>query len=387
VIYVGEIEKKTKGYTQAGLNLLMSAYAEKLPVQLFPLMSPVRWDEQPHWAEPLREWMGQQGVARDVALLHHNPSSMPHMPHPGEQKNVAVTVIEADTLPKWIVESLSGSVDAVIVPSHFNKRIFERCGVSVPVHVLPHACGSWWWQDPFTEQRRSPGYEDSYVFYYIGTYNQRKNPEGALRAFLRAFPEPSPDQIFALKTMPTASLPIHEAMEGRTAVPTAERVAKVLEEETGTTERPDVWLWTGEWHESQMRWLHWMGDCNVSLHRGEGFGLVPLQAKLLGKPVIYTDWSSVPEFCTPSDGDEPIGYDLVPIRGMEAYPHFLPSEGEVLQWADPKLDVAMETMQEVVKMRATSWLVGDELAAFRERFSWHALGTEFGRIIEEIRGS
>lgn len=383
MIYVGEIEKKTKGYTQAGLNLLMSAYAAGLPVQLFPLMRPVRWDEQPHWAQPLREWMGRTGTARDVALLHHNPSSMPHMPHPGESKNVALTVIEADTLPKWIVESLNGAVDACIVPSHFNKLVFEDCGVEVPVYALEHACGPWWWTDPFGDKpRRAPGYEDSYVFYYIGTYNQRKNPEGALRAFLRAFPEPSPTQIFALKTNPMAALPIHDAMAGRTAVPTEERVAKVIEEETGQTERPDVWLWTGEWHESQIRWLHWMGDCNVSLHRGEGFGLVPMQAKLLGKPVIYTNWSSVPEFTT--DEDMPIAYEMAAIRGMEAYPHFLPSAGETLRWADPSLESAMLAMTGFVAERP-SGLSGASLEAFRHRFSWKTLGEKLGRILAEIR--
>ena len=385
-IYVGEIEKATKGYTQAGLNLLMSACVADIPIQLFPLMSPIRWDDQPRWADPLRTHLGKLGVPRDIGLLHHSPSSMEAMPRPGESKHVAVTVIEADTLPKWIVTALNEGVHSAIVPSEFNREVFQRCGVEVPVHVLPHACGPWWWEDP-VPAGRAAGYEDSYIFYYIGSYNQRKNPEGALRAFLRAFPEPSPANIFAIKTGVDAALPIRDAMDGRTVVPVADRIAKVVEEETGSTaERPDIWTFTGEWSEAQIRWLHSIGDCCVSLHRGEGFGLVPMQAKLLGNPVIYTDWSSVPEFCSPEDGDRPVSYKLAQIRSMDvwAYPHFLGRDGEILRWAEPDLDAAATVMADCADAK-TGGLVGDRLAAYRDRFSWATLGQRLGEILAEIR--
>jgi len=383
-IYVGEIEKASKGYTQAGLNLLMSACVADIPVQIFPLMSPIRWDDQPRWADPLRVHLGKLGVPRDVALLHHSPSSMDAIPRPGEKKHVALTVIEADTLPTWIVELLNKRVDAAIVPSEFNREVFERCGVEVPVHVLPHSCGPWWWEGDAAGP--VPGYEDSYIFYYIGSYNQRKNPEGALRAFLRAFPEPSPATIFAIKTGDDAGLPIRDAMEGRTVVPSAERIAHVIAEETGGAERPDVWVFTGEWSEAKIHWLHSIGDCCVSLHRGEGFGLVPMQAKLLGNPVIYTNWSSVPEFCSPEDGDRPVSYEMTTIRSMDvwAYPYFLGRHGEVLQWAEPDLEAASACMVECAGATSKG-LSGERLSAYRDRFSWGTLGRRLGEILEAVR--
>ena len=36
-------------------------------------------------------------------------------------------------------------------------------------------------------------------------------------------------------------------------------------------------------------------DIVLSLHRSEGFGLVPAEAMLLGKPVVATDWSATAE--------------------------------------------------------------------------------------------
>jgi glycosyltransferase involved in cell wall biosynthesis len=52
-------------------------------------------------------------------------------------------------------------------------------------------------------------------------------------------------------------------------------------------------------------------DIVLSLHRSEGFGLVPAEAMLLGKPVVATGWSATAEFLDDSCG-VPIPYRLIP---------------------------------------------------------------------------
>jgi glycosyltransferase involved in cell wall biosynthesis len=75
-------------------------------------------------------------------------------------------------------------------------------------------------------------------------------------------------------------------------------------------------------------------DIILSLHRSEGFGLVPAEAMFLGKPVVATDWSATAEFLDASCG-VPIPYRLIPAddpRGVFMAPGAL--------WADADVDAA-----------------------------------------------
>ena len=74
-------------------------------------------------------------------------------------------------------------------------------------------------------------------------------------------------------------------------------------------------------------------DIVLSLHRGEGFGLVLAEAMLLGKPVIATGWSGNTDFM---DGSNAVlvSYRLVPARDDRSVYRGL--------WAEP--DVAEAAM-------------------------------------------
>lgn len=54
-------------------------------------------------------------------------------------------------------------------------------------------------------------------------------------------------------------------------------------------------------------------DVYVSLHRSEGFGLIPGEAMFLGKPVIMTNWSGNLDLMTP-DNSCGVNYQLVKIE-------------------------------------------------------------------------
>jgi glycosyltransferase involved in cell wall biosynthesis len=144
----------------------------------------------------------------------------------------------------------------------------------------------------------------------------RKNPIGTIAAFLRAFHDRT-DRLLLLKIGHMGHFPrdmhlIREAAAGAGNI-------RIITE-TLSAERNQVLLASV--------------DVVLSLHRSEGFGLVPAEAMLLGKPVVATAWSGNMDFMDARTAAL-VPATLVPAvdpRGV------LDVAGAV--WADPDIDAA-----------------------------------------------
>ena len=80
-------------------------------------------------------------------------------------------------------------------------------------------------------------------------------------------------------------------------------------------------------------------DIVLSLHRSEGFGLVPAEAMLLGRAVVATDWSATAEFLDDRVA-APVPVRMVPVgdpRGVYAVPG--------AEWAEPDVAAAAAWLQ------------------------------------------
>ena len=93
--------------------------------------------------------------------------------------------------------------------------------------------------------------------------------------------------------------------------------------------------------------LYASADVYVSLHRAEGLGLGPLEAMMLGVPVIGTAYSGNLDFMTPSDS-RLVSYSLVPVEGTSIGSYDPRYIGEGQQWADPDTDDAARGMLELM---------------------------------------
>ena len=160
----------------------------------------------------------------------------------------------------------------------------------------------------------------------FGSSYYRKNPEGAMRAFAKAFRD-MPDTRLVFKTMRAKSRPDLLAR--------AEELAKDL----GISEK--LTMIHSYIPESDIFGLTNACDVYLSLHRGEGFGITLAEAMSMGKPVVCTNWSSTTEFCLP-DCCIPIPYKLVPVR-PEQIDH--PYYQEVKEWAEPDIDAAAAALR------------------------------------------
>ncbi|MDR3531754.1 MAG: glycosyltransferase family 4 protein [Rhodopila sp.] len=142
----------------------------------------------------------------------------------------------------------------------------------------------------------------------------RKNPFAAIAAFRGAFGDRS-DRILVLKV----SHPEHAPAD----------FARLAGMACASNIRLDTRILPPEDRHA----LTACADIVLSLHRGEGFGLVMAEAMLLGKPVIATGWSGNTDFMN-SINAALVGYRLVPARDDRLVYRGLWAEPDVVEAAD-----------------------------------------------------
>jgi glycosyltransferase involved in cell wall biosynthesis len=157
----------------------------------------------------------------------------------------------------------------------------------------------------------------------FASYITRKNPEGVVAAFKRAFPNGDEPVGLVIKMHGTGAFEdrrdwlVEEAADPRISV-----IDRTL-----TREQLDALLS--------------LTDCYVSLHRSEGFGFGMAEAMTLGKPVIGTDYSGNTDFLSETTGF-PVSYRLTAVA-PGTYPDHVHQV-----WAEADLEHAAWLMREVV---------------------------------------
>jgi glycosyltransferase involved in cell wall biosynthesis len=91
--------------------------------------------------------------------------------------------------------------------------------------------------------------------------------------------------------------------------------------------------------EADMAGLMADADIVISLHRSEGFGLVPAQAMALGKPVIATAWSGNVDFMNERNSAL-VSYSLVPVHDPEGA-----FQTDNQKWAEANVEEAAQWLR------------------------------------------
>lgn len=188
------------------------------------------------------------------------------------------------------------------------------------------------------------------VMFNLASSFERKNPLAAITAHRQAFGERG-DRILLVHVTDTDHFS-SDLAQLKTAAPANVRI------QTASLSRADTQA------------LMSCCDIVLSLHRSEGFGLVPAEALLLGKPVIATDWSSTTEFLD-AENAALVPAQLIPARdprGVFEVPGAVWADadvGKASEWLrrladDPEL---RRTLGESARRSAQRRLGSDELLA------------------------
>jgi glycosyltransferase involved in cell wall biosynthesis len=278
---------------------------------------------QPHAMLPEVPDGKPMGAARGPVVIHANPpelyAALARMRR--QVRDRMVIGYWAWELPKAPAAWADGTryLHEIWVPSAYCAKAIGEWA-DCPVRVVPHPVAAVPASAPDRSLFRCP--ESAVVFLAacdLRSSMARKNPQGAIRAFRTAFGDDA-DRLLVIK------------VGGRHGNENA------YSELAKTADYPNVRLVTDVLTAAEMAAMVAGADVLVSLHRAEGFGLLPAQAMLAGRPVLATDYSATREFLS-SDWAELVPARLVKIDDPQGF--YLPEYGE---WADPDLKQAAEGM-------------------------------------------
>jgi glycosyltransferase involved in cell wall biosynthesis len=222
-------------------------------------------------------------------------------------------------------------MDEIWTGSFANQRAIKDSGIKKPVMVIPQAIETEReWPAPY----EIPGFpEDGYLFYSIFEWTDRKNPEGLLNAYWQEFQ--NGENVGLLIKTYFNNFGFSNKQMIRQAI-------QKLKDRSGLDKFPPVYLYLDLMDRTQIMRLHMTGDCYVSPHRGEGWGLPIVEAALAGHPTIATTYGGAPEWLSHANGLMGLDYELVPLRGMHnASRWYTPDQ----KWAEPDFEALRANMR------------------------------------------
>lgn len=268
--------------------------------------------------EPVLGFLTTEMRQSDINVVHHSPYLLRRFNL--RPPSVAITVWETTGL-HWEAVEILNRFTQVWVPSTFCQNVFKESGVKPPVHVVPHCYSPTWSHAPIEKDDDKDSNRKDYVFYFIGTWMERKRPWFLLEAFLREF---SNEHVRLIIKTGMVGIGPDPSMQV-----TLERLIETVKnEKNGNLPQYDI-VMDDTWSAERIKKLHWIGDCFVSAGHGEGFGLDALQAAVTGNRVISVAWGGSMDFLNPQD-DILLPYYLRNVRNMDWSQHYSQDQ----EWAD-----------------------------------------------------
>ena len=284
-----------------------------------------------------------------------------------DKRLVLYTTWETNLLPRhW--RFFLELADLVLVPSTWNKEVFDRAGLRVPVEVLPHIAA---------EARTPEGpppvriEREDFVFLAIDSWTTRKRLRSLIACFLDTFSSQDPVTL-VVKTDA-------RCFDRSSAMPWGPSTAAEVRALRRRHRNPArVSLLTGNLPEDDILRLHGRADCFVSLSSAEGWGMGPFDAAAFGTPVIATGFGGALDYLT-ADNAYLVRCRMVPVENERGRPSFMPDQ----MWAEPDSIHAAQLMRHVLANREEAAERGKRLQAdVRERFGEAAVVGRLMRLLE-----
>jgi glycosyltransferase involved in cell wall biosynthesis len=264
----------------------------------------------------------------NINIIHLNPPELPFLFAKFGSKNLAnrytigVWYWELSNMPDAWLSSFD-LVDEVWVASQF---VFDAVAsrATVPVIKIPPCINVQY--NPFLQRKDFSLPSNAFLFlcaYDVMSIQERKNPLGAVYAFKSAFDKNDLSVGLVIK--------VNNAIQDQQEI---EHLHASIENYS------NCYIINDTFEKTKMNSLINLCDVYVSLHRSEGFGLLPAEAMSLGKPVIMTKWSGNLELMT-DENSCGVDYHLIQIEENQG--PYLTGQ----YWAEPDIEHAASYMKKL----------------------------------------
>ena len=249
-------------------------------------------------------------------------------------------------------------MDEIWTGGYIHKDNFQKAGVKVPIFVFPQANET----DVKTQRPfKVPGHR-GFLFYSIFQWIERKNPRGLLNAYWREF-ENNQDVTLLLKVY-RFGFDQSEHEEIRKDV-------KNWKLESGVSKHPRVALCFELMSKADILRLHQTGDCFVSAHRGEGWGIPQVEAAIVGNPIISTNLGGVHEWFEDNETAFLTKWKKQNVFNMDFAPWYSTNQ----KWADVNEKDLRKRMRFVFENQEAAKEVGmNAQRMVKDKLSYEAVG-------------
>ena len=205
-------------------------------------------------------------------------------------KVVYYTPLNAMPYPKQFIDQTC-KAHLIIVPTQWCKDIMVECGApESKIVVVPHGVDLNIYK-PMKVDKSKYGMRDVFTFGFVAANTIRKDFGTLIRAFLRVRKKYDCQLYIHTGLPPTGDgYNLQDLIAG----------SKLLEKATTIDTSTCIWIPTyldQTWGTSEetLAELYNCFDIFTHISRGEGFGIPSLEALACGVPVLYTNYSSLPE--------------------------------------------------------------------------------------------
>lgn len=317
--------------------------------------------------ELVRDMSGRD-LEYDIKILHTTPNIYHKFIEP-QKYHIGRVFWETDKLPPDFAEGCK-LVDEIWTGSEYNAQAIRNAGIDKPIYIIPEAVD--------VNIGDAPKYvvpiEESFRFYSVFEWTERKNPRALIEAYWREFEN---DQSVALVL--------------KTYIDNFTRDKRLfIDEQLAQMKRrvplkkyAPVYLFRQLVARSQIYAFHKAFQCFVSTHRGEGWGIPQMEAMLVGNPVISTNCGGIHEYLENGVSAFLLPYTSIPLQENTRNSQWYCKDQK---WADVSVDDVRQAMRQAYDHWDQAKKIGENgRSIVHNQFEISVVGKKMRERLEQIK--